>query len=70
MFGALSFTKRYILALGIIATLSTLAYFNLNHMIESQSDDGKMINMSGRQGMLSQKIALFAIYYKTKKPTR
>ncbi|BDY12440.1 PAS domain-containing sensor histidine kinase [Hydrogenimonas cancrithermarum] len=66
MLTALSFTKRYVLALGIIALLSTLAYFNLNHMIESQVDDGKMINISGRQRMLSQKIALFSIYYKTK----
>ena len=66
MFATISFTKRYILALGIIAILSALAYFNLNRMIESQKDDGKMINISGRQRMLSQKIALYAIYYKTK----
>ena len=66
MFATISFTKTYILALGIIAILSALAYFNLNRMIESQKDDGKMINISGRQRMLSQKIALYAIYYKTK----
>jgi len=66
MFSAWSFTRRYTLALGIIALLSALAYYNLNHMIESQEDDGRMINISGRQRMLSQKIALYAIYYKTK----
>jgi len=66
MLTSFSFTKRYLLALGIIAMLSTLAYFNLNHMIERQVDDGKLINISGRQRMLSQKIALYAIYYKTK----
>ena len=66
MFSAWSFTRRYTLALGIIALLSALAYYNLNHMIESQENDGRMINISGRQRMLSQKIALYAIYYKTK----
>jgi len=61
-----SFTKRYILALSIIALLSTLAYFNLDHLISSQYSNGKLINISGRQRMLSQQISLNAIYYKTK----
>jgi len=61
-----SFTKRYILALSIIALLSTLAYFNLDHLISSQYSSGKLINISGRQRMLSQQISLHAIYYKTK----
>ena len=65
MLNTISFTKRYILALSIIALLSILAYYNLNHLISSQSNDGKTINISGRQGMLSQQIALYAIYYKT-----
>jgi PAS domain S-box-containing protein len=60
-----SFTKRYISALMIIACLSVLAYYNLNHLISSQANDGKIINLSSKQGMLSQQIALFAIYYKT-----
>ena len=60
-----NFTKRYVLALSIIAVLSALAYYNLNHLISSRSDDGKSINISTRQGMLSQQIALYAIYYKT-----
>ncbi len=66
MFVPLSFTQRYILALTIIAMLSTLAYINLDRLISNQSQDGEMINVSGRQRMLSQKIALYAIYYKTK----
>ncbi len=61
-----SFTKRYVLALSIIAILSTLAYFNLDHLINSQYSNGKLINISGRQRMLSQQISLHAIYYKTK----
>jgi len=61
-----SFTKRYILALSIIAMLSTLAYFNLDKLINMQSDDGKLINISGQQKILAQQIAFHAIYYKIK----
>jgi len=65
-FTSLSFTKKYIFALSTIAIFTVLAYFNLTYLIDSQADDGKIINMSGRQRMLSQKIALFAVNYKTK----
>lgn len=61
-----SFTKRYILALTIIAMLSTLAYINLDKLISIQSDDGKLINISGQQKILAQQIAFHAIYYKIK----
>ena len=67
IFRSLTFTKKYILALSLIAIFSTSAYFNLNNLIQSQVHDGEIINISGRQRMLSQKIALFAIYYKNKK---
>ena len=65
MLASVSFTKRYVFALSLIALLSVLAYYNLNHLISSQSNDGKIINLSSKQGMLSQQIALYAIYYKT-----
>lgn len=65
MLETISFTRRYVIALSIIAFLSILAYYNLNHLISSQSNDGKIINLSSKQGMLSQQIALYAIYYKT-----
>lgn len=65
MVETVSFTRRYIVALSLIALLSILAYYNLNHLISSQSNDGKIINLSSKQGMLSQQIALYAIYYKT-----
>jgi PAS domain S-box-containing protein len=65
-FKSLSFTKKYIFALSTIAIFTILAYFNLTYLIDSQADDGKIINISGRQRMLSQKIALFAVNYKTK----
>ena len=66
MLKTFSFTKRYILALSITATLSTLAYFNLDELISSQADNGKMINISSRQKILAQQIAFHAIYYKIK----
>ena len=65
MVETINITKRYIIALSLIALLSILAYYNLNHLISSQSNDGKIINISSKQGMLSQQIALYAIYYKT-----
>lgn len=65
MVETINITKRYIIALSLIALLSILAYYNLNHLISSQSNNGKIINTSSKQGMLSQQIALYAIYYKT-----
>lgn len=55
------FTKKYIFALSLIALFSILAYLNLSHLIKAQSQDGEVINISGRQRMLSQKIALFSL---------
>lgn len=63
----LSFTKKYVFALSLIAIFSFAAYLNLVALIDSQSNDAKLLNISGKQRMLSQKIALFAINYKTKK---
>ena len=66
MFKPISFTKRYVFALSLIALLSTLAYFNLDHLISSQADNGKMIYLSNRQKIFAQKIAFYSIYYKIK----
>jgi len=65
-FTSLSFTRKYVFALSVIALFTILAYFNLTYLINSQAHDAEIINMSGRQRMLSQKIALFAVNYKTK----
>ena len=64
--GKFSFTKRYVLALSLIAILSTLAYFNLDHLINTQYNSSKLINISAKQRMLSQQISFYAIYYKMK----
>jgi PAS domain S-box-containing protein len=64
MLKPIHFTKRYVIALSIIAILSALAYFNLNQLITSQANNGKMISLSSRQKILAQKVAFYAIYYK------
>ncbi len=64
MFENFSFTKRYILALSIIAILSILAFFNLSKLLTIQSNDAKVVNMSGNQKIITREIAFFAIYYK------
>ncbi|RXK04445.1 PAS domain-containing sensor histidine kinase [Halarcobacter bivalviorum] len=67
MFESLSFTKRYVLALTIIAFLSLLAFFNLSKLLSIQSNDAKLVNMSGNQKIITREIAFFAIYYKIDK---
>jgi len=62
----INFTKRYVIALSLIAILSALAYFNLNQLISSQANNGQMISLSSRQKILAQKVAFYAIYYKIK----
>lgn len=66
MFKNFTFTKRYVLALSLIALLAFLAFINLNRLINSQKDDGKWIYISDHQRLLTQQIALYAIYYQTK----
>ena len=66
MIGKFTYTKRYILALTIIAVLSTLAYFNLTNLINSQYNSSNLINISANQRMLSQQVSLYALYYKMK----
>jgi PAS domain S-box-containing protein len=66
MLKPINLTKRYVIALSLIAILSALAYVNLNQLISSQADNGKQISLSSRQKILAQKIAFFAIYYKIK----
>ena len=66
MLESFSFTKRYILALSMTASLSTLAYFNLDKLISFQADNGKVISISSKQKILTQQIAFSALYYKIK----
>lgn len=63
---SLSFTKKYLFALSLIAVFSLLGFSNLTYLIDSQQDDAELMNLSGRQRMLSQKIAFYAVIYKQK----
>jgi PAS domain S-box-containing protein len=55
------FTLRYALALSLIALLSLLGYLILTRTIQTQETDAAVINMSGRQRMLSQRTSLLAL---------
>jgi len=55
--------NRYIPALTLIALISTLVYINVNEIMLSITNDGKLINVSGRQRMLSLKLVIEAKNY-------
>ena len=54
-------TTTYIIALSLIAILSIAAYFTINQLTITQETSAAVINISGRQRMLSQKAALFSM---------
>lgn len=56
-------TIGYIFALGMIAVLSMSAHMILDKVIGVQSTSGAVINVSGRQRMLSQRIAMLSCDY-------
>ena len=56
-----SMTRNYILALSILAILSLLSFFLLRAIISTEQTSAAAINVSGRQRMLSQRIALYSL---------
>lgn len=56
-------TITYVVSLSIIAALSIAVHMMLDRVIVEQSQTGKIVNISGQQRMLSQRISLFAIDY-------
>lgn len=56
-------TIRYIVALSIIAVLSLTAFFTLRTAIEQQKTGAAVVNVAGRQRMLSQRISRFAVLF-------
>jgi diguanylate cyclase (GGDEF)-like protein len=56
-------TRTYIIALGVIAALSLLSHLTLERVIAAHEGSAAVINASGRQRMLSQRIAFDASLY-------
>ncbi|MDC9564459.1 MULTISPECIES: type IV pili methyl-accepting chemotaxis transducer N-terminal domain-containing protein [unclassified Pseudoalteromonas] len=59
--GAISFV--YIVPLTVIAVLSVCIHFMLDEVIDAQTDTGKLVNVSGQQRMLSQRVSMFTLEY-------
>ena len=55
-----SIRGRYVTALALVALLSISAFTLLSSVIATQESSGAIINVSGRQRMLSQRTTLFA----------
>lgn len=53
-------TLRYIVALSLIALISCAAYYSLRHVVETEDINAAVINISGRQRMLSQRVAFLS----------
>lgn len=51
----------YMLALGVLAALSVTTHYVLDSLNKAIESDGKVINVAGRQRMLSQRIASFSL---------
>ena len=57
---AQALTWRYVLALSLVAALTTAAWYSMKLVISEQESTAAIVNISGRQRMLSQRTALFA----------
>ena len=55
-----SITTRYIIALSLIAILSTIAFYSLHKVLKESEQTAYLVNISGKQRMLSQHLALDA----------
>lgn len=53
-------TLRYLLAVGFIAILSSSAYFSFSYLSNTNEATAAVVNISGKQRMLSQRVALYS----------
>ncbi|MCX6052432.1 MAG: diguanylate cyclase [Campylobacterales bacterium] len=61
--GSVNFTKRYAFALTLIAILSSAAFFTLHLALQTSESTALIVNISGKQRMLSQRVASTAQHY-------
>ncbi len=54
----LNVTVRYVIALTMIAVLSSVAFYSINRVLHESDSTAYIVNISGKQRMLSQRIAL------------
>lgn len=57
---ARTLTSRYVLALGVLAVLATIALVAIDTVISRQEGAAALVNVAGRQRMRSQRAVLFA----------
>jgi hypothetical protein len=60
-----SLSTGYVVALLFIAAIASMTHVIAFRVIESQSTNSSVVNVSGRQRMLSQRIAMLAEHYVT-----
>lgn len=56
-------TLTYVLSLTLIGILSIVVHVMLDRVIVEQSQTGSIVNISGQQRMLSQRVSLFSLDY-------
>ena len=54
-------TRTYVLALSVIAFLTLTIFITMHQVILTQADSARLVNVSGSQRFLSQKIALISV---------
>ncbi|MDQ1298827.1 MAG: two-component system, cell cycle response regulator [Campylobacterota bacterium] len=58
-----SFTKHYVIAISLLAFLSTIAFITLHIGLKESASSALIVNISGKQRMLSQRIASLSQQY-------